>query len=653
MTNLFDHLPEQGRPLRELPPRVMDNDWRAPDELPTLSGVRRIALDLETKDTELSDRGPGCRRPGNYIVGIAVGIDRGPRCYLPIRHEGGGNLDPRLVLNWARRELGQFDGEVVGANILYDLDWLATEGIELKNVRRFLDVQVAEPLLDENRLQFGLEYLARDWLGEGKYEHQFDELKRIYRWKTNKALKQNLWKLPARLVGPYAEGDVDLPLRILPHQLKQLEEEDLLPLFDIECRLIPLLLAMRRRGVRVDEARAERLRGELVGRQKALRERLRALCGPTADFTLPDTLADSLMAAGVPVPRTPKAHRPSITKELLEKYQHVPLATLIREGRQLGTIISTFLDGSILGHAINGRIHCEFNQLKRDEGGTIARFSSSNPNLQNIPARDEELAPLIRGLFIPEEGEVWERKDLSQIEYRFLVHYARGEGADEARAAYHADPGLSFHKLAGSMLGLTDFEGPIYKRVKNTNFCKVYGGGVPKLAATFGCSLEEARAFNEQYEAALPFVTKTFEEADKLAQRRGYIKTILKRRRRFPLFEPAKFGDQRPPLPHDQAQAAYGRIRRAGTRNALNGMLQGGAADYLKKAMVDIWEAGLCDVMGPPLVTVHDELGDSVPLTPAGEEASREAQHLFNHAIKLRVPIFSERSRGANWGECK
>lgn len=280
---------------------------------------------------------------------------------------------------------------------------------------------------------------------------------------------------------------------------------------------------------------------------------------------------------------------------------------------------------------------------------------NSNPNLQNIPARDDELAPLVRGLFLPEEGEDWERKDLSQIEYRFLVHYARGEGADEARRRYHDDPDLSFHKMCGEMFGLTaeEMAGERYKRIKNTNFCKVYGGGVGRLATTFGVTLEEARRFNDEYEHELPFVMTTFEAAEELAQTRGYIKTILGRRRRFPLWEPRRYDPKAVPLPYEEAKAEYGAIRRAKTRNALSGLLQGGAADFLKKGMVDIWESGVCDVLGPSLLTVHDELDDSVPRTKIGDEAARESLRLMENAIRLRVPVTADADRGKNWGDCK
>lgn len=652
---LFGELPAAVRPLRELPTSFASQNWRPPGELPSLAGCRQLGLDVETKDPQISDLGPGCRRPGNYICGISIALNLdGPRHYLPMRHEGGGNLDARLVLDWAREEFAKFSGDVVGANLLYDLDWLAQENVVLPRVRRFLDIQNAEPLIDENRLRFGLEYLSQDYLGETKDTPELAAAREAYRWKTDAQLKQNLWRLPAHLVGPYAEGDADKPLRILPLQIEKLKEEDLLQLFDLESRLIPPLLAMRRRGVRVDVERAIKLRQTLVKKRDEIVTEIRRTAGPKAELTIPSSLGPALVAAGLEVPRTAKTNEYSITKPLLERNVHIPLCKLIMDGRKLNTIINTFIDGHIKTHSINGRVHCEFHQLKKDEGGTIARFSSSSPNLQNIPKRDEELGPLMRGLFLPDEDEQWERNDLSQIEYRFLVHYARGPGSDEARARYRADPNLSFHKFAGELFGLKVLKGEQYDRLKNTNFCKVYGGGDRKLAYTFNSTFQEAVDFSRKYDRELPFVSATFQEAEQLAQRRGYVKTILKRRRRFPLWEPARYGETGArPLPYEEAKVAYGLpLRRAGARNALNGMLQGGAADFLKKAMVDQYEAGIYDVLGAPLVTVHDELGWSVPTTVVGTEAADESRRILEKAIRLRVPVYAAAGRGKSWGEC-
>jgi DNA polymerase I-like protein with 3'-5' exonuclease and polymerase domains len=640
----------------QLPLLVPDSPWTAPLELPSLRGVTELALDTETKDLDLMSRGPGVRR-GARIVGISLGFND-QRMYLPIGHEGGGNLDRNLVLRWAREELNAYDGEVIGTNLGYDLDFLAEEGVTLPNVKAFHDVQVAEPLIDEWRREYNLDALSYDYLGEGKEQQLLKEAAAAWGFSTMRQLKQNIWRLPANLAGPYAEGDVDRPLRIWPLQRARLEAEDLLTVYNVERQLIPILVAMRRRGVPVNIRRAEMLRQRFVHERDEWVRRLKHLAGPRAELMEPKTLAPALEARGIMVPYTrPSKNFPqgqiSIAKAFLEQYQADELVRVIAEGRKINTIITTFLDSQILGYALNGRIHPTFTQLKNDDSGTIGRFSGEHPNLQFIPARDEVLAPLIRGIFEPENGEDWQRDDASQIEYRFLTHYAVGRGAEEARESYRRDKKTDFHKMAANMLGADPEDKIRRKRVKNTNFCKVYGGGIPKVAATFGCSVEEAFSFVREYDEKLPFVGDTYKAAMKWANRRGFVVTILNRRQRFPFWEPVgNYEHHKPAYLREEALRVYGpRIVRAETFTALNKKLQVSAADMMKKAMVDIWNAGICRVLGAFLVTVHDELGSSVPRTPAGDEAGREVTRLMEEAVQLKVPIYVERDRGATWGE--
>ena len=388
--------------------------------------------------------------------------------------------------------------------------------------------------------------------------------------------------------------------------------------------------------------------------------KIRRIAGKQAEFMAPASFAQALIDRGLSVGKTPKSGEYSVTAGWLKANEGDELVDAILAGRKINTMITTFIDGHVFGHTVNGRIHCEFVQLKDGEGGTGARFSSRNPNLQNIPARDEELAPLVRGLFLPDEGDDWERHDQSQMEYRLMVHYARGQGAAEARDQYRTNPETDFHKLCAEMLGADPNDHILRKRVKNANFAKTYGAQAPRLAATFGCSLEEAQEFVRVYERKLPFTKTTFEAVQRAAGERGYIRSILGRYARFPLWEPTdnsrrKKKDRKPALPREAALAAYGSsISRAWTHKALNNLLQFSNADYIKKSMVDIWEAGLCDVgvLGAPLLQVHDELDYSVPRTARGNEAVREAKRLIEVAIPLRVPVMVEAQRGLTWGEC-
>jgi DNA polymerase-1 len=642
-------------------------EWQPPRELPNLVGVKRLTVDVETCDPHLLTLGPGVPRGDAYIIGLGIGTDDGRRWYLPTRHEGGGNLDAQVVMAWARSALNAFDGELVGAHLLYDLEHLSAWGVGFPLVTSYHDVLLAEPLIDEWRSSYSLDAVARYHLGEGKVEDRLNEAAEAMDLKP-KEVKSNLWRMPADWVGAYAEGDVDLPERILRLQLPIIQAEGLQAVYDVERGLLPMLLAMRRRGVRVDVPGMEAAhRTMTVARDRAL-ERARHLAGdPKLELMAPDSFAQALRDRGHEPPTTPKTGHPSITKGWLLERASDPLIAALLEGRRYDKLISTFIDGNSR-YVVGDRIHPEFPQLKRAKSengdgftGTIARFSGQHPNLQFQPSRDLELSAVIRGFFIPEPGEDWVKMDESQIEFRLLVHYAVGPGSDEARHRYNTDPTTDFHVLAGELLGVTD-PGE-RKRVKNTNFAKVYMGGDRRLAATFGCSLEEAQAFSRAYDARLPFVRSTGNLAMDVANGRGWVKSILGRRQRFDRWEPwqrVEGADRRSTmLPRAQAEQVYGadKIKRAFTHAALNRILQSSAADVLKTAMVNTWRSGVCSVLGAPLINVHDENNWSVPRTAEGREAIAEARRLMEVpdpiAGLLKVPLRVDVAQGANWGEAR
>lgn len=627
-------------------------------EFPNLSAAKRIALDLETFDPYLKEEGPGEIRGDGFIVGIALGTDEG-RWYFPIRHEGGGNMDEQRVLEFVRDALADPRQEKVGANLSYDLSWLKTYGIDVAG--RWLDVQNAEPLLDETAFSYSLDNLARKYLGETKVE---DELTRYVqeRWGAKAKVKENIWRCPAHVVAPYAKGDVDLPLRILPQQLKQLEAEELLEVWDLECRIMPMLLAMRRRGVRIDLEAAAQLADRF---QEMKKQYLKVVGG--INVNAPTEVAPLLDRLGIPYPMTQKTKKASITKDFLKTLNH-PVGEAIRMLRKMDKFSGTFIN-SYLDKAVNGRIHCRFHQLRNDEHGTVSgRFSSSDPNLQQVPKRGETkeekaLAKLIRGLFLPEPGEFWSSQDWSQIEYRLLAHYGIGPTAELAREKYRTDPTTDFHVYASEVTGVER------DHAKNINFGLVYGMGVEKLARSLGLTLDEAKDIFAHYHTELPFVKETYNAVSKTASNRGYIRTLKGRRRRFEFWEAQDFSlkgkvpilrnrEQLQAIVMGLREAALEAgekpplrgIKRAHTHKALNALLQGGAADVMKTAMVKIWESGICDVLGAPLLTVHDELDWSVPNTKEGREALAESKHIMENCVDLKIPLRVEQEDGETWG---
>lgn len=641
-------------PNRPLPP-IPVTGWTAPKDFPRLDGAKVLALDTETKDPDLLEKGPGFRRDA-HVIGLSVATnDRA--WYFPMRHEvcPEQNLNPENVLAWARDELTRPGQLKVGANLLYDLDALASEGVEVEGP--FYDVQCAEALINENRLHYNLDSLGRGYLSRGKEEAVLARwIKSAYET-TN--YRQELWRAPPALVGFYGEQDAVLPLQIRQQQIPLLDADGLLELNNMEQALIPMLLSMRQRGVRVDLDRAEELNEQLTAEIGVQQNQLNVLAGCSVDVDSAATIARAFDKLGIAYPITAKTKKPSFIKEWLEHHPS-EIARKITELRTLKKFRGTFIQGYILDLHVNGRIHCLFNQLKGDDYGTVSgRLSSSLPNLQNIPARDTKWGPLIRSIFIPDDGCDWAKPDWSQIEFRLVAHYGRGPSAEEVRRMYRDDPKTDFHLMVSQLVWGEKRAKEMRRPAKNINFGLVYGMGEETLADQVGITLEEARPIFSQYHAKMPFIKhdehSLYNEAQSAASSRGYIRTLLGRRRRFHLWEPyGRQADFVRALPLAEAQEKWGyKIRRAFTHKALNGLIQGSAADLMKKAMVDYWRSSARQILGAPMLTVHDELDFSVPKGDAGDKALAEVKEVMEHAVRLKVPVIVDITRGTNWGETK
>jgi len=615
-----------------------------------LAAAKELTIDTETYDPDLKTKGPGVRT-GGYIVGISVATEDAA-FYLPIRHDleynpnGVGYLREH-VMAWAQRNLCLKGVPKIGANLLYDLDYLWEEGVQVPGP--YFDIQIAEPLIDENQHSFSLDRQSFKYLGIGKEKSDMEDwLNRTYGKERDQ--RKNIYRCPPEIAAPYAIADVTLPQQIIRKQLAIIEEQELGRVWDIEKRLMPMMLSMRRRGVKVDEANAQRATDDLTARKIQI----------CKDIGIPDIwnaeqVAKMCDRSGIEYPLTAKTKKPSFTALWLEKHEDPRLRKLV-EARKYDKTVTTFIQGAVLGNAVDGRVHTQFHQLKTDSNGTVSgRFSSSNPNLQNIPARDEELGPLMRSMFIPEPDEVWYSDDWSQIEFRELVHYGTGKSAEATQRAYREDPTTDFHDYVASITGIDR------KPAKNINFGLGYGMGIEKLARQLGVTREKAEEIFAMYHARLPFIKALMRNVSRVAENRGYIMTLLGRRRRFDLWEPRDYGkfgynykDNKPtPLLYDDAVLAWGKhgVKRAFGYAALNALMQGSAADLMKLAMVNIWESGVCDFMGPPLLTVHDELNWSVPQTPQAVQAHAEAARMMKDVYQLRVPLLVSSDHGANWAE--
>jgi DNA polymerase I-like protein with 3'-5' exonuclease and polymerase domains len=557
----------------------------------------------------------------------------------------GHNLDPKLTMKWLKTQMATPHIDKIMHNATYDLGWLRAEGVEVQG--RVIDTMITGAIVDETRMSYSLNNLGRDYLAERKNE----KLLRVAAAEWGLDPKAEMYKLPPVFVGRYAEQDAGMTLRLWERLKLEIEEHDLWNIWNLETSLIPMMCDMRQMGVRVDVSKAEQAKRLFKARSIEIKDEIHRLTGVRVEPWAAASVATVFDALGLDYPRSGteqsdmfrKGGAPSFTKQWLSAHDH-PVAKMIVNLREVDKADSTFID-SILRHEHNGRIHTEFHQLRSDDGGTVTgRFSSSNPNLQQIPARDPEIKKIIRGLFIPEEGGKWGSFDYSSQEPRLLVHFAasikgpnRHDMIDDVVRAYN-EGDVDLHQM------VADFAGISRKEAKVVNLGIMYGMGKGKLAGQLGITEAQAGELLATHHEKVPFVKGLADLAMQQAAKHGVIRTLLGRRCNFHLWEPRTFGYNKP-LPFDEAMKEYGQpLTRAFTYKALNKLIQGSAADQTKKAMADCYAEGLL-----PMLTVHDELCFSVDST---EQANR-IQEIMETGLSdvLKVPSKVDAELGYNWGE--
>lgn len=649
-----------NRPLAPIP----ENGWEPPKEFPNLKHAKVLGVDTETKDLELRDNGPGWARDAGEIVGVSLSTNDGHAWYFPVRHtvQTEFNMNPEHVFAYLRDLLAK-PMPKVGANLLYDYGWLAEENVFMNGP--LYDVQYAEAILYDTARSYALDRIAKKWLGEGKVGE--DELyawaAKSYGGKRNRRDQAgNIWRCPPCLVGPYAEADADLPIRLLEKQWPMLQKENLMPIFDLECRLIRVLYGMRKRGLPISEERSVQALELLGAKRDAALLTLKEGCGFDVEIYQDESLVKLFHHHGLSFPTT-KAGNPSFTKDWLAAQEH-PVCLQLNEARKY-TKATTFVQSSMLDKQVNGKIYPQLHPLRGEKGGAgSGRYSSSDPNGQQVSARDKELAPLIRGCFVPEPGyPQWIKQDLSQIEYRFFAHFS----GDRKLIDAYQDPGTDYHAVVSAFLGDLMPRKPI----KNFNFMSLYGGGRGKVIKMLQSELSReqieqllidltgqlppgdpvkklADIFIAMYETNFPAAKDSMQRDIDIVTATGEIRTILGRRSTFDLWEPGNHRKGKP-LPHDQAMQEYGYpIQRAFAFRGLNRRLQGSAADLMKKGMLDAYEAGVFHKIGFPHIIVHDEFDNSYH--PDLREGFLELQRVVENAIPLEVPVYLGAEVGPDWG---
>jgi DNA polymerase I-like protein with 3'-5' exonuclease and polymerase domains len=649
----------------QLPLFEPPSDWKPPSlsDLPSWEGIKRVGLDTETCDPYLKQLGPSVRR-GGYVVGASIAFEDGPSFYLPIRHQGGDNLPAENVIRYISENAKKHQVEVVGANLSYDLDYLMEEGVEFHHDTKFLDIQVAEPLIYELHNSYSLQNIAQRHGFEGKDEELLKEAAKIY----GVSPKGGMWRLPARFVGPYAERDAVEPLKILRRQELEIERHNLWDIWRMETDVLPILVDLRRRGVRIDETRLSQLEDHYLSQEAEALQKVFDLTGhriQVGDVHKAGALAPALEHIGMTLDVTPKTGKPQIDADALKSVDH-DVPRMILRARKMNKMRTTFCE-SIKKHIVRGRVHCTFNQIAREneagdqKGARYGRLSSVDPNLQQQPSpdKDPEVAGEWRTIYIPEEGGTWGCLDYSQQEPRWTTHFAAVcdlDGAREAAQAYHDNPNLDNHQFMSDLTGIPR------KRAKNIYLGLCYGEGGAKMCReldlptrwalrvergqvhyfdtqeeAFEARREhgkgflweaagaEGQAILDQFDERAPFIRQLAKLAEDRARSNGFVRTIGKRRLNFP----------------DNGRGEYD-----WTHKALNRIIQGSSADQMKIAMIKVWRE-------MPNTWINLQVHDELDGTFSSEKEALQVAQIMKEAVPAMVPFRVDVEMGPNWGEIK
>ena len=643
---------------------VPQTEWLTPTEFPDLRKYDEIAIDLETRDPDLKSKGSGAIIGNGEVVGIAVAVE-GWKGYYPIAHEAGPNMDRKKVLEWFK-DICECPATKIFHNAMYDVSWIRNLGIKINGL--IIDTMIAASIIDENRFQYSLNSLSWVYLNQGKNEALLTKAAK----ERGLDPKADMWRLPSTEVGGYAEKDAELTLMLWQKFKKIIIEDDLQNIFNLETDLFPCLVDMRFLGVRVDVQKAHTLKTALRIKEENLIHQIKIETGIEVQLMAARSIAPLFDKLNLPYERTEKTGEPSFTKNFLVNHNH-PVVNMIAEARKINKVRTTFID-SIIKHEHKGRIHADINQIRSDDGGTVTgRFSYSNPNLQQIPARDPETGPLIRSLFIPDEGCTWGTFDYSQQEPRLVTHYASRFGLSSVEPvanAYDQDPTTDFHKTVAQLANIDR------KEAKTINLGLFYGMGKAKLMNELGVTKEKADELFANYHNMVPFVKQLMNKLMNASQTKGQIKTLLGRRCRFPKYEPILRGSDWGTFVHAEDHERMEELkdmgpylkdhednfitdedgnkrknywhgnptRRAFTYKALNKLIQGSAADMTKKAMVDLYKEGHL-----AHIQIHDELDFSIE----SDSQADKIKDIMEKAVKLKVPNKVDYESGPNWGEIK
>jgi DNA polymerase I-like protein with 3'-5' exonuclease and polymerase domains len=618
-------------------------EWISPESFPDLKEHKYIAIDLETRDPGLKSKGSGALVGEGEIVGIAVAVE-GWSGYYSFGHKEGNFFDEAVVMRWIK-EVCALPCVKLFHNAMYDVCWLRAYGVQING--HIVDTMVMASLIDENRFWYSLNSLSLDYLNQVKDETAL----RAAADKAGIDAKAEMWKLPAMYVGSYAEKDAELTLSLFKRLSKEIKAQDLTKVFDLETQLFPCLIDMKFKGVRVDVEAAHKLKKQLASQEETLLLEVKKETGIEPQIWAARSIAKVFDKLKLDYEITAKTKAPSFTKNFLQEHTN-PVVQRIAKAREINKAHTTFID-TIIKYQYKGRIHADINPIRGDSGGTVTgRFSYSNPNLQQIPARNKQLGPMIRSLFIPEHNHKWGCFDYSQQEPRLVVHYAatKFKGDEEVVEIVERfqNNTVDFHQTVANMANISRTQ------AKTINLGLFYGMGKAKLQAELGLSTkEEAVKLFNKYHDSVPFVKDLMDAISRDGAAFGYIKTFGGRKCRFDKWEIAEWNNGKfvAPMSKADAEAAYfkkypkatkANIRRAMTYKALNKLIQGSAADMTKQSMLNLYREGIV-----PHIQIHDELDISVE----SDNQAKKIIEIMENAVKLKIPNKVDYESGNSWGD--
>ena len=641
-----------------------------------LTDVTTVAVDLETYDPSLKKHGSGAIRGEGFVCGIAIATDK-QTVYYPIAHAMTDNLDPTTTWKYLNEKLFQNENIAkVFHNAMYDVCWIrAVTGMMPKG--QLLDTMIAASVLDETRMRYSLDSISKDYLKESKYKYDLQE-KSLAEFGIKDPMS-NMHKLSYSLVKDYAEQDVNLTLKLWNIFEKKLNEvlyintdtnenKTCKNIFDLETKLFPCLVDMKFKGVRIDTQKAEKLGKLLEKRRDNLLKIIKARTGVDIEIWASASIKKLLDQQRITdYKKTPKSGMPQLPKNYLKTHSNRFLR-MIAKARECDKAKGAFVEG-LLSYVHKGRIHADINQIRSDQGGTVTgRFSMSNPNLQQIPARGF-IGKKMRELFIPEQGQEWGSFDYSQQEPRIVVHYALKlglPGTDSLEEEFNKED-ADFHQIVADMAKIPR------TTAKTINLGLFYGMGKLKLEKELNLSKKEANVLFNTYHKKVPFVKLLSQTLITFAEDHKLLYTLGDRFCRFNKWETRdrKWNDDIkrfepvPILTEEEAKTAFkaellekykGKVvdnymkdfkynyKPAFTYKALNRLIQGSAADMTKKAMVQLYERGIL-----PQIQIHDELCLSIKDDKEKETIKNVMEKSLPLLIKNKVNCLT----GSSWGDCK